>query len=79
MQLPIDYRDKPFREKYLVFETPVLNGWIVFGQYENGTVGISDGDTEIFSHVPLDIAERLVAARNVFCQTVLNVLSYSAD
>lgn len=75
MQLPIDYRRRPFREKYLVFETPVLNGWIVFGHYENGTVGISDGDTEIFSYVPLDVARRLVAARDSFVEEIVRALA----
>jgi hypothetical protein len=69
--LPVDYRKRPWRHKYLDEETPVLNRWFIFGTYPDGTVGISDGDQDIFSYVPQPIAVEIVNARNTFVATVL--------
>lgn len=71
--LPIDYSRRPWREKY-VDETPRLARWFIFGQFLDGTVGITDADTSIFDRVPRDVAERIIAARDVFCDAIVKEL-----
>jgi hypothetical protein len=71
MDLPIDVRKAPFKPKYLTDETFATRAWMVFGEYDDGTVGISDGDTDIFSHVPHQAATDIVVARNEFVRIVL--------
>lgn len=66
MQLPIDYRTKPIKPKYLDCETEATAAWFIFGDYPDGTVGVCDGDRDIFKHIPRDVAERIVKARNEF-------------
>jgi hypothetical protein len=69
--LPIDYRKRPWKTKYLDEETPVLNRWIIFGTYPDGSVGINDGQEDILEWVPEPIAQDIVAARNLFVEKVL--------
>lgn len=71
--LPVDYRKAPWRAKYITEETPVLNSWIIFGYYDDGSVNISDANMEIFSHVPKDVAERIIKARNAFCAEIEDI------
>lgn len=75
MNLPIDGRNAPFRQKYLDEETPVLNRWMVFGDYPEGLVGVSDGQQDIFSHLLLSKAMIIVAARNAWVDLVLLMLN----
>jgi hypothetical protein len=74
--LPVDYRKRPWRAKYLDEETPVLSRWIVFGEFDDGTVGISDMNSDIFEHVPRDVAEQIIDARNAFVDVVLKHFSH---
>lgn len=68
--LPVDFRKAPWKPKYLTEETPVLNGWIKFGTHEDGTVDISDANMDIFTHVPEEIADEIINARNEFCAVI---------
>lgn len=75
MDLPVYVRNAPFREKYLD-ETPMLAPWMIFGQSADGTrVDISNGTDDMFVYVPRDVAERLVAARDVFCKVIRDELA----
>lgn len=75
MDLPIDVEMAPFREKYLD-ETPMLAPWIIFGQSQDGTrVDISNGTDDMFMGVPVKQAERLIAARDVFCKVIRDELA----
>lgn len=65
--LPIDYRSKPLKPKYITEETPEFNSWMIFGEHPDGWVDISDGSNDIMTHVPKDVADRIIAARNTFC------------
>jgi hypothetical protein len=71
MMLPIDYRLRPIKPKYLHDETESTASWFIFGEYPDGTVGICDGDRDIFEYVPRDVAERIVKARNDFVDTLV--------
>jgi hypothetical protein len=76
MDLPIDMRKAPFRQKYLDEETRMLAIWTVFGEFvDDGTVCVSDPYGDIFHHVPKDKAEALVAARDDFCRRVVNIIN----
>lgn len=66
MQLPIDYSNRPIKAKYLHDETEATASWFIFGEYSDGTVGICDGDRDIFERVPRHVAEKIVASRNRF-------------
>lgn len=68
--LPVDYNKRPWKGKYLTEETPVLNYWMIFGKFSDGTVGISDSDQDIFEHVPENVAKEIVEARNTFCDKI---------
>lgn len=75
MNLPIDMRNAPFKPKYVEDETPMLARWMVFGTYDDGTVGISDGQEDIFVGVPPAAAESIVQARDVFVDAMMQHLS----
>lgn len=68
--IPIDYRKRPWKPKYLTEETLMLNRWMIFGTFPDDTVGISDGTDDIFDYVPKDVAERIIAARDAFCKVI---------
>lgn len=68
--LPIDYRNCPWKEKYLTEETTLLNHWMIFGVHPDGSVDIADNDQDIFTHVPPETAERIISVRNAFCQFI---------
>ena len=71
--LPIDYRQRPWRTKHLT-EIPVLDLWTIFGARSDGSVDISDGHRDIFQWVPRGVAEDIVAARNAFVDVVVKHL-----
>lgn len=75
MQIPIDVRKAPFKPKYLDEETYILNRWFVFGGREDGTVDISYTNGDIFIGVTPEKAERIIKARNEFCDAILNELT----
>lgn len=68
--LPVDYNKRPWRDKYLFDETSVLKYWFIMGTYPDGTVGICDGDEDIFSYVPLEVAQEIVKARKEFLEVI---------
>lgn len=71
MQLPIDYRSRPIKTKYIDEETRMLSHWFIFGNHADGSVDIMDGTcSDVFVQVPADAAERLIAARNEFVAKV---------
>jgi hypothetical protein len=74
--LPVDYNKRPWREKYLIEETPELNFWFIFGESKDGkTVDISDGDKEIFTNVPREIAEEIIEYRWHMCDIITKYFS----
>lgn len=79
MMLPIDFRNRPFKPKYIEDETPMLSEWMTFGKHvEDGTtciVGGNCGSDDIFEGVPLDVAERIVEARRVFVAAIMKELN----
>lgn len=72
--LPIDYRSRPWRVKYLTEETLCLNRWFTFGTFPDGSVGICDGTNDIMDYVPKEAADRICTARNAFCDVIENEL-----
>ncbi len=73
--LPIDYRSRPWRTKYLDEETPVINQWFIFGTYPDGSVGISDGQEDIVEWIPRKLAEEIIEARNAFSVKFVEVIN----
>jgi hypothetical protein len=69
--LPIDYREKPWNEKYLIERTDLLQRWQIHGRFDDGTVDIEDATRVIFTRVPELTAARMVTARNAFCDSIL--------
>lgn len=74
MELPIDCRNAPFKRKYIDEETPVISQWMIFGEFPDGTVGVSDGTNDIFDWCPREKAEAIVKAREEFVAVVLREL-----
>jgi hypothetical protein len=76
VQLPIDFRKRPFKPKYIDEETSTTCRWFIFGTFpDDRTVGIMGSDQqEVMTHVPLDVAQRLVFARNKFVDKVLELI-----
>lgn len=74
MQLPIDARKAPFREKYLD-ETRVLAPWFEFGRHEDGTVDIADESGDVFVGVSPEHAELIIKARDEFLALILDALA----
>lgn len=73
MQLPIDFSNGPIKPKYLESETEATCAWCIFGEFPDGTVGICDGDRDIFDRVPRETAEKIVAARNEFVERLVEL------
>jgi hypothetical protein len=74
MQLPIEY-PAPQKDKYIEEETTVFNRWMIFGIHpETGNVDISDGDQDIITNVPKDRADKILEVRNMFVNTMLELL-----
>jgi hypothetical protein len=77
--IPLDARNAPFRMKYLTEETFLLNRWMIFGTYPDGSVCISDGQEDIMEWVPRDQAERIIAARDAFCGVIEEELGLTQE
>ena len=76
VKLPIDVRNAPFRHKYLDEETPLFCRWMIFGRHADGvTVDIADSDGEVFVNVPIEMAERILATRNAFCDALIEAIN----
>jgi hypothetical protein len=72
MILPMEY-PRPKKTKYVDEETTVFNRWMIFGEHPDGIhVDIHDGTEDIITRIPREKAERLIAARNVFINTLLD-------
>jgi hypothetical protein len=74
MQLPIDARQAPFRDKYLDEETPMFSRWFVFGTHKFG-VDVANHDGDVFINLTPEQAVRLCSLRRVFVEGVLDVLN----
>lgn len=75
MQLPVDVRKSPFREKY-VDETFVLAPWQIFGHDpKDGTVFICDSDNDIFCGLNVEQAAKIIDARDKFLKVINEVLT----
>jgi hypothetical protein len=72
MQLPIDFRKTPIRNKYLT-ETFLFADWYIFGEGEDG-VDIACREGDIIIHVPKDVAEKILEARANFCNACAEIL-----
>lgn len=60
----------PYRWKYLQ-ENPLFSSWFVFGIHkETGNVDLSDGDSDIFTDLPVEAAARIIAARDKFLEEI---------
>lgn len=75
MQLPINARKAPFKEKYIDEETALLRRWFVFGSSAVGTVDIADRDSDVFVGLTLQQAVRIVELRKTFIDGILKVLN----
>ena len=61
----------PIREKYVDEMFPAL---FEFGEYPNGNVDLSNGQTDVITNIPPQIAEEIIAANYVFRQTLYKLL-----
>ena len=80
MQLPIDARNAPFKAKYIDEETEMLSFWTPFGKEADGTIcliGGNSGNMDIFVGLTPEQAAAMVAARDIFCVRVLEILNAS--
>lgn len=74
--LPIDFSKRPWKEKYLIDETDKLKDWFIFGERDDGTVDINDGDEDIFINVPREIAQEIIDARDSFTEVIKHHFGY---
>lgn len=76
MNLPIDARLAPFKEKYLDEETPALARWFTMARdSRDGSYYVHAKDEDVFCGLSLDQAERIVRARNRFVNEVISVVN----
>lgn len=73
MLLPLDASTAPYREKYLD-AIPAFADWFIFGESNQG-VDISDGLDDVIIKIDKASAERLIAARDVFCKAIRKELA----
>jgi hypothetical protein len=79
MQLPIDARKAPFKEKYLDEETPMFSRWFEFGSADDLTIHLDDGSGSVVIGLTLGQAEALQDARDKFVNSVLEVLNSTKE
>lgn len=76
MDLPIDARRAPFKEKYLDEETPALTRWFDTGiDAKDRTFFVGTKDEDIFSGLTFDQANRIIRARERFVNAVLAIVN----
>lgn len=76
MELPIDARRAPFKEKYIDFETPMLCHWIVLGTDVNdGTRFVTSPTDDMFVGLTESQAAQIVSLREAFVKGILDVLN----
>jgi hypothetical protein len=59
------------REKYVDEKVGV---WFIFGEYDNGRVDVSDGQRDVFTHIPRQLADNLCLAHDEFRTTLYALL-----
>lgn len=75
MNLPIDFKWVPIKYKYIFEETRLLNVWCQFGIHPTtGNVDIADPEGDIFTNVPKEKAEQILAARDAFIAALEAIL-----
>lgn len=76
MNLPIDARRAPFKEKYLDEETPMLARWIQHGRDpRDGTYFVESSQADVFCGLSLDQANRIVRARERFVNQIISIVN----
>jgi hypothetical protein len=48
--------------------------WHVFGEHADGTVDVSDGSRDVFTELPRDIADKVIAAHDYFREELYRLL-----
>lgn len=59
------------REKYVDIHAGV---WFIFGERHDGTVDVADQLRDIFTGLPRDVAEKVVAAQDKFREELYQIL-----
>jgi len=73
MPLTLETRMKlPMREKYV---DEVVGLYTVFGVHEDRSVDVSDGSRDVFTGLPLDVAEKVIAAHDEFREKLYEILT----
>lgn len=63
----------PMREKYV---DEAVGVWFIFGEHPtNGTVDVSDGQRDVFTSIPRDVANRIIDAQAAFRDVLYQNLS----
>lgn len=77
MNLPIDVRRAPYREKYLDEETPMLKRWMIFGHDpDDKTLQITDNNAnDIFVGLSATQAARIIIARDEFVRKIIDIVN----
>lgn len=77
MNLPIDARDAPFKQKYIDEETDAFARWMQFGtDITDDTAQVTDGQgNDVIIGLTREKARQLVAARKQFVDTVVWILN----
>jgi len=74
MQLPIEY-PAPLKDKYIDEETPMFARWMIFGVHpQTGNVDIHDGNEDIITNVPSNVATKILDARTLFVDSMLDLM-----
>lgn len=72
--IPVDFRNVPYKQKYIDEETFLFNRWFIFGRYEDGTVSVTDGTNDIFEYIPESVAKKIIKARDDFVDILVSRL-----
>jgi len=76
MDLPIDARRAPFKEKHLDEETPALARWFDTGVDGNDrTLFVGSKDEDFFVGLSIDQANRIVRARERFINEIVSIVN----
>lgn len=59
------------RDKYLEEAIPPL---FIFGVHPNGNVDVSNGNTDVLTDIPKDVAEKVVAANEIYMERLRQLL-----
>lgn len=79
MELPIDARLAPFREKYLDEQTPLLAHWFIFGKdVADDTIQIvtaAAGNDDVFVGLSAAQAQEIEIVRRDFVRKIVDILN----